>query len=252
MLMKLIGNEIKYCEKHLSNNTIDKNPVKTIAIMIKYFFLIKKLSVADVRREILAYMNRVDVELDMELLNKLIKTNTSDKTTMNSLESISITEVEWETIQELGRNERERKLLFTLLCMYKIKVGVGYKADNTVKVDYTTLNSDAHITLTKKQRVETFTYLIQAGAISIGFGQMAKKVKLFYVNDESPVKMEITEFDCLHVYYNYMKKGGKDLKFCVECGNIYIAKDNKKKKGYCSERCEFNHTRRIDRERKRG
>lgn len=249
--MALIGNEIKYCEKHLRNNTIDKNKVQTAVVMIKYFFLIKLYTPAKIKQELLNYLERVDVEFDNELIDKLIKTNTSDKTAINSLESISITEIEWETIQELGRNERERKLLFTLLCMYKIKVGCGYSADNTVKVDYTTLNSDAHITLTKKQRVETFTYLIQAGAISIGFGQMAKKVKLFYVNDESPVKMEITELDCLHVYYNYMKKGGKALKFCTECGNLYIAKDNKKK-GYCSERCEFNHARKVDRERKRG
>lgn len=230
--MALIGNEIKYCEKHLNNNTIDNNHVRTAVIMVKYFFLVKEYSQPQIKQELLSYLERVNVKLDNDLIDKLIKSNTSDKTTLNTLESISITETEWDTIQELGRNERERKLLFTLLCMYKIKVGCGYEANNTVKVNYTTLNSDAHITLTKKQRVETFSYLIQAGAISIGFGQMAKKIELFYVNNESPIKMEITEFDCLHVYYEYLKKGGR-LIFCQECGDLVVAKSNNSK--YCND-----------------
>ena len=52
MLMALIGNEIKYCEKHLQNNTIDDNPVRTVAIMIKYFYLVQGLEVENIKSEI--------------------------------------------------------------------------------------------------------------------------------------------------------------------------------------------------------
>lgn len=241
--MKLIGNEVKYCEKHLRNNTIDTNPVKTVAIMVKYFFLIHEMTEEEVRDNINAYLTNVGVELEDELIDKLVKTNTSSKTTINQLESISITTTEWAYIQKTGRNERERKVLFTLLCMYKIKVGLGYANDGTVKVEYTKLNSDAHVTLTKAYRIEMLRYFTEVKAISIGMGQMAKKIKLNYVEDSGEVLLDITEYDCLHIYYEHLKKGGR-LITCKECSDVINVP---KKKQYNSVKfCKKCSNKRIE------
>ena len=227
--MGLIGNEIKYCEKHLQNNTIDDNPVKTVAIMIKYFYLVQGLEVENIKSEIINYLDRVGVEVSDEIIDSLLSTCTGAKASINALKSISITVPEWETIQKLGRNERERKVLFTLLCMYKIKVGVGFANDGTVKVDYTKLNSDAHVTMTKAYRTEMLQHMESVGMVNIDMGQIAKKIKLNYVQDGEEL-IQITEFDCIHVYYEYLKKGGR-LIYCQECGDLVLAYGNKTK--YC-------------------
>lgn len=231
--MKLIGNEIKYCEKHIKNGTVDKRkPVKTITSLIKYYHMKMNLSEGEIKQEVMKHLNNVQVEMDEEYIDKLVKTNTSDKVTLNTLDKITITEAEWGVIQEMGRNERERKVLFFFLCSYKIKRGLGYMANNSVRIEYGSLNSDAHVTFTAKQRAESLNYFETHGLIEIGLGINADRITLYYVNDESPIKMEITEFDCLDTYYKYGKKGGK-LIICKECGELFIAKQ----KGRTSTQC---------------
>lgn len=229
--MALIGNEIKYCEKHLHNNTIDSNPVRTVAIMIKYFYLVQGLEQENIKSEIINYLDRVGATVDETIIDSLISTCTGAKASINALESITITVPEWEIIQDMGRNERERKVLFTLLCMYKIKIGVGFVDDDTVKVDYSKLNSDAHVTMTKSYRTDMLQYFIDSGLLTIGMGQMAKKVKLFYVRDGEEL-IKITEFDCVHVYYEYLKKGGK-LAVCQECGELILDGGKGRPPKYC-------------------
>ena len=224
--MKLIGNEVKYSEKHLLNKMVEdkRNPVKTVVILIKYFFLIKEYTISQIKKEIKQFLQDVEVELDDKYLDDLIKTNTSEKTTINKLDSISVTQAEMDTIKELGTTEQQRKVLFVLLCWYKIKVGLGYTDDGTVKVDYTNLNAEAHVSMSKAKREEMLTYFYECGLIGLGMGQMAKKIKLFYINNDSPVIMTITEFDCLDVYYKWWKDGFKGkLIICKECGELFIA-----------------------------
>lgn len=222
MQMALVGNEIKYCEKHLRNNTIDSdNPVRTIAIMIKYLFLVKKLEGMDLKLTLLEYMDSVGCKLDNGFLDGLIKTNTSEKIVINSLDKITITTTEWETIQELGRNERERKVLFYILCCYKIKVGLGFPDNKLVKVEYTKLNKQAHVTLTKDYRVDMFRYFIETGLVEMHVGKNADKLTINYVANGKTL-IEITEFDCIDTYYKYLKKGGR-LIVCQECGDLTIS-----------------------------
>ena len=234
--MKLIGNEIKYCEKHLMNKTVEGNPVKTIVILIKYFFLIKQYSIAQIEKEIKQFLIDVGVELEHEYLMGLIKSNATPKTTINQLEQIEITHTELNTIRELGQTEQQRKILFTLLCWYKIKVGLGYQADYTVKIDYTHLNAEAHVALTKAKREEILTYFLECGLVEFGMGQLAKKIKLNYVAD-GMVAMTVTEFDCLDVYYKWWKDDFKGrLVICSKCGElVHVKNKNDYRTKYCEE-----------------
>lgn len=248
MQMKLIGNEVKYCEKHLMNKTVEGNPVKTVVILIKYFFLIKQYSIAQIEKEIKQFLVDVGVELEHEYLMGLIKSNATPKTTINQLEQIEITHTELNTIRELGQTEQQRKILFTLLCWYKIKVGLGYQADYTVKIDYTHLNAEAHVALTKAKREEILTYFLECGLVEFGMGQLAKKIKLNYVAD-GMVAMTVTEFDCLDIYYKWWKDDfkGKPV-VCTKCGELFIAPVKSPAK-YCEE-CAKTSIKEYDRQRK--
>ena len=205
----------------------------------------------EIEKNLRLYIKGVGGNVDDEAIKNIIKSNTSDKTNVNKLDYIVITVQEWDTIQEIGRTERERKLLFTLLCMYKVKIGVGYSDYGLVKIEYTKLNSLAHVVFTRKQRIEMWRYLIDCGMIELGLGQLASRVKLHYVFPDSKQLIKIADFEAFNVYYDYLKKGGRLIN-CKECGKLVLAKGNKTQ--YCKDcakiktdenKKEYDRTKRV-------
>ena len=135
----------------------------------------------------------------------------------------------------MGRTERERKLLFTLLCMYKVKIGLGYSDNGLVKIEYTQLNSLAHVVFKSTERIDVFIYLIECGMIEMGMGQLASRVKLHYVFPDSKQLIEITDFEAFNVYYDYLKKGGRLIN-CKECGKlVHIVNKQDRSTKYCKD-----------------
>ncbi len=249
--MALIGNEIEYAKKILTGAVKEKNLFKALVTLTKYYYFELGMNNKEIERNLRLYIKGIGGSVDDEVIENIIKSNTSDKTNINKLDHIIITVQEWQTIQEMGRTERERKLLFTLLCMYKVKIGVGYSDNGLVKIEYTKLNSLAHIVFTRKQRIEMWRYLIDCGMIELGLGQLASRIKLHYVFPDSKQLIEITDFEAFNVYYDYLKNGGKLIR-CKECGKLVLAKGNKTQ--YCKDcakiktnenKKEYDKTKRV-------
>ena len=221
--MALIGNEIEYAKKLLNGAVKEKNLFKALVILTKYYYFEQGLDTSEIKELLKQYTKAMNGVVDDEAIESIIKSNTSNKTNVNRLDHITVTVQEWETIQEMGRTERERKLLFTLLCMYKVKIGLGYSDNGLVKIEYTKLNSLAHVVFKSTERINVFRYLIECGMIEMGMGQLASRLKLNYVYKDSEPLIEITDFEAFNVYYDYLKKGGR-LITCKECGRLVLAK----------------------------
>ena len=232
--MALIGNEIEYAKKILTGAVKEKNLFKALVMLTKYYYFEMSMDVKDIEKNLRIYIKAMGDNIDDETLENIIKSNTSSKTNINKLDNIIITVQEWQTIQEIGRTERERKLLFTLLCMYKVKIGLGYSDNGLVKIEYTQLNSLAHVVFKSTERVEVFRYLIECGMIEMGMGQLASRVKLHYVFPDSKQLIKITDFEAFNVYYDYLKKGGKLIR-CVECGKLVLEKNKNARTKYCKD-----------------
>ena len=245
--MALIGNEMEYAKKILTGAVKEKNLFKALVMLTKYYYFEMSMDVKDIEKNLRIYIKAMGDNIDDETLENIIKSNTSSKTNINKLDNIIITVQEWQTIQEMGRTERERKLLFTLLCMYKVKIGVGYSDNGLVKIEYTKLNSLAHVVFTRKQRIEMWRYLIDCGMIELGLGQLASRVKLHYVFPDSKQLIKITDFEAFNVYYDYLKKGGRLIN-CKECGKLVLAKG--KNTQYCKD-CAKEKEKEKATERKR-
>lgn len=239
--MALIGNEIEYAKKLLNGAVKEKNLFKALVTLTKYYYFEQGLDTSEIKELLKQYIKEMNGTVDDEAIEGIIKSNTSDKTNVNRLDHITVTVQEWETIQEMGRTERERKLLFTLLCMYKVKIGLGYSDNGLVKIEYTKLNSLAHVVFKSTERINVFRYLIECGMIEMGMGQLASRLKLNYVYKDSEPLIEITDFEAFNVYYDYLKKGGR-LVMCKECGKLVLAKGNKTQ--YCK-----NCVNKIEQER---
>lgn len=233
MQMALIGNEYRYAEKLLTGAVKEKNLFKALVVLTKYYYFGQKLAVDEIKLNLATYIKGVGGLVSDKDLDTIISSNISDKTHINTLDHISITKTEWDTIQELGRTERERKLLFTLLCMYKVKIGLGYEDNGLLKIEYSKLNSMAHTTFTTKERENVFAYFMECGLIELGMGQLAKRVKINYIYNDSKELIKIDDFEAFHIYYEYLKKGGRLIR-CKECGKLVLAKPKAPSK-YCKD-----------------
>ena len=233
--MALIGNEMEYAKKILTGAVKEKNLFKALGTLTKYYYFELGMNNKEIEKNLRLYIKGVGGNVDDEAIKNIIKSNTSDKTNVNKLDYIVITVQEWDTIQEIGRTERERKLLFTLLCMYKVKIGVGYSDNGLVKIEYTKLNSLAHVVFTRKQRIEMWRYLIDCGMIELGLGQLASRVKLHYIFPDSKQLIKITDFEAFNIYYDYLKKGGRLIN-CQECGKlVHIVNKQDRSTKYCKD-----------------
>ena len=230
--MALIGNEVEYAKKILTGAVKEKNLFKALVILTKYYYFELGMNDKEIEKNLRLYIKAMGGDVDDEAIENIIKSNTSSKTNVNKLDHIIITIQEWQTIQEMGRTERERKLLFTLLCMYKVKIGLGYSDNGLVKIEYTQLNSLAHVVFKSSERIDVFRYLIECGMTEMGMGQLASRVKLHYVFPDSKQLIKITDFEAFNVYYDYLKKGGRLIN-CKECGRLVLAKGNKTQ--YCKD-----------------
>ena len=232
--MALIGNEMEYAKKILTGAVKEKNLFKALVILTKYYYFELGMDDKEIERNLRLYIKGMGGNVDDEAIENIIKSNTSSKTNVNKLDHIVITIQEWQTIQEMGRTERERKLLFTLLCMYKVKIGLGYSDNGLVKIEYTQLNSLAHVVFKSTERIDVFRYLIECGMIEMGMGQLASRVKLHYIFPDSKQLIKITDFEAFNVYYDYLKKGGR-LVNCQECGKLILDKSKTKPTKYCKD-----------------
>ena len=232
--MALIGNEVEYAKKILTGAVKEKNLFKALVILTKYYCFELSMDNKEIEKNLRLYIKAMGGDVDDEAIENIIKSNTSSKTNVNKLDHIIITIQEWQTIQEMGRTERERKLLFTLLCMYKVKIGLGYSDNGLVKIEYTQLNSLAHVVFKSTERIDVFRYFIECGMIEMGMGQLASRVKLHYVFPDSKQLIKITDFEAFNVYYDYLKKGGR-LTNCQECGKLILDKSKTKPTKYCKD-----------------
>ena len=242
--MALIGNEMEYAKKILTGAVKEKNLFKALVILTKYYCFELGMNDKEIEKNLRLYIKAMSGNVDDEAIENIIKSNTSSKTNINKLDHIIITVQEWQTIQEMGRTERERKLLFTLLCMYKVKIGLGYSDNGLVKIEYTQLNSLAHVVFKSTERIDVFRYLIECGMIEMGMGQLASRIKLHYVFPDSKQLIKITDFEAFNVYYDYLKNGGKLVR-CKECGKLVLSKSKNCTSKYCKD-C----AKRIEQERK--
>ena len=244
--MALIGNEMEYAKKILTGAVKEKNLFKALVILTKYYCFELGMDDKEIEKNLRLYIKAMGGDVDDEAIENIIKSNTSSKTNVNKLDHIIITVQEWQTIQEMGRTERERKLLFTLLCMYKVKIGLGYSDNGLVKIEYTQLNSLAHVVFKSTERIDVFRYFIECGMIEMGMGQLASRVKLHYVFPDSKQLIKITDFEAFNVYYDYLKKGGRLIN-CKECGKLVLTGKGKQ---YNSVRYCKDCANKIEQERK--
>lgn len=236
--MRLIPNEPAYAEKCLKYNKIDKGkPYKSVRVVILYFYLVHEMTKEEILDNTWSYVRNCNVEhkisydyLKDEYIEKVIKTTKE----LKQIDNIVITQNEIKSIMNNNYPHSYRKVLFTMLVMFKTK----YKVNNVFncKIDSTEVDilKDAHVTMTRCKRDDMWRAFQDDGYVTLGEFKKGGETYLHYVDEnEENVAIEVTDFDDYYMFFEQYKKGGK-LKYCEVCGKLILVQGKARTK-YCKE-----------------
>ena len=100
----------------------EKNLFKALVILTKYYYFELGMDDKGIEKNLRLYIKAMGGDVDDEAIENIIKANTSSKTNINKLDHIVIPIQEWQTIQEMGRTERERNYCLHYYVCIKLKL----------------------------------------------------------------------------------------------------------------------------------
>ncbi len=245
--MKLIANELKYAEKCLRENIIDKKQGgKTIVVLIKYFNKYHNKTQEEIIQLLNEFLDNVGSSYDRGYLQDMVMTHVKANEELKCVEKVSITKNEMNIVMAMD-TEAEQKLLFTMLVQYKIKNQLFPTNNKKATEEHGEIFKDARVVKNKQERRIILNKFHNNGIITLPVHDpSSKQIELNYVNEESPTVLEIESFDDFIMdYYKYV---GKRVICCKRCGKRVIAKGkNNTSQKYCSP-CK--HILQLEQQRK--
>lgn len=235
--MKLIANETAYARKCLEQNFIDKkHPYKSIRSVVRYLqkvCFIKDIN--DMYCSVLSYIESTgkDVEIDKEK----VLTMMNESNPYNDIQHIIISQKELDIINSFGYPYSYRKLLFTMLVYYKVKLAL-YPEHNNKRIDanIAEIMKDAHVSMSVDKRTEMLMTFERDGLIELpNGGKQAKYFYLYFIDDEQrEVGVVVEDFFDFYLYYEQLEKGGRLIN-CQECGKLVLDGSKTRPTTYCTK-----------------
>ena len=153
---------------------------------------------------------------------------------------IYVYDTEFDYINKLSKNKNQRKLLFAILCFWKIRNAI-YKVDpkNFYIPNYVVtipcLKRTSRISLKEKETIGYLFYdLKQIGYINYTpykqGGIIANFLEGLPEYNKNGLKVEITDIEDIGLYFEYFNTPNK-FKFCEKCGSIYRVNNSNKHGG---------------------
>jgi hypothetical protein len=232
--MDIILKEKEMAEMSLETGYIDyKKPTETIKILIKYLYS-KGMDKTQIRDEIETFMKKYYVDFNsaswQTMLDNMVKTYSKEKFNLIDIDSVSITQNEWNKILSIN-NIKLEKLLFILLVYAKVLNKINSENNSWVNKECNVLFKTAKLTETGKQQRLILKQLGDLEYIQIPKMVDGTSVRVNFIDDTSEVLFELTDFN--NIILGYLKLKGENIGNCEECGSMIKIVNNKKK--YCDE-----------------
>lgn len=245
--MKLIANETEYARRCLEQNIMDKKPYKSIRAVVRYLNRVCHIDDINIIYDsVQSYINAVGKRVTISI--DTIKTFIYEDSPYNELERVYISKKEMDTIMACKYPYSWKKILFTMLVQYKVKLAIYPEARNSrIEADLSIIMNDAHTTLTLAKRMEMLARFEEDGLIEMpNGGKQAKYIYLQYVDNEpEEVAVVVEDFFDFYLYFEQYVKGGRLIR-CSECGKLVLTQGNKTQ--YC-KKCAKELIKERDRQR---
>lgn len=230
----IVLNELKYAEKCISENYVDKKPFFTFNILAKYYYhhlekdkneiveLIKnfaKKNCAGYSKNKYIWDNNISKMVDMAIQYPLYQ-----------IEGVWITSKELSTIRSIHNKVLER-LAFTTLCLAKYNIAKNPKSDGWINYESKEIFNLARISAGINERELKFHELYKLGLIEFTKRIDNLGIRVCFVDNEGEGKIFISDFRELG--YEYLLYRGENFIRCGECG--ILTRGNKAgTKHYCT------------------
>lgn len=171
------------------------------------------------------------------------------KHSLKDCQPINVYKSEFDFITGLTKDINQRKLLFAILCFWKIRNAV-YKVDSknfyipNYVVTIPCLKRTSRVILKSKETIGYLFYdLRQVGYINYTpYGEggiIANFLENLPDYNSDEIKIEITDIEDISLYFEYFTKPSK-FKFCEKCGSIYRIKSSNRHGGDRNNKyCKF-------------
>ena len=240
--MNIILNEKEMALKSIETGYIDyKKPTDTIRTLVKYYYSIG-FDKSQVRDEIENFMSKNYIDFNsaswQTILDNMVKTYCKEKYNLIEIDSINITQNEWNSIISIS-NQRLERLLFVLLVYAKVLNKTNPKNNCWINKEINTIFKTAKLTETGKQQRLILKQLGDMGYIQIPIMVNGTSIRVNYVDDESEVLYELKDIENMLLGYCLLK--GENIKICEaeECSRlIRVTTGNKKYCDICANKIE--------------
>ena len=206
---------------------------KVVMLIGKYYYSLG-LDRQEVYKSINSYlkerMDKYTPKKWSEMINNILDTiEKNGWYNLIDVDSISITEIEWNTIVGIG-NVKLEKIAFVLLCYIKVYRARGSKNDKMSNISDLLSESGVAPSNTNKLLLADLKDLglLQIGTLKHMF------VKPLYINEESNDCININNFDKVVTYYDEYKNGNKYGE-CKICNKRFKLKSNNSNQKYCNK-----------------
>lgn len=232
----IILNERKYAEQCIENGDLGEKPNITLKIIAKYLYHIQGYKKKKIYSYLVRYMENN--------YPRYIKDKTSWDDTIEKIAGIAgksplyedseirITEKEISVINDLEHSKEHKMVIFTLLCLAKLKNQRVQKNNGWVNNSSEEIFKLAHITTTPLRREEIIGDLLICGLVEQAKNIENLNLRVTFIDDEGKTLLKIDDFRELG--YRYLQYLGENIIPCKNCGLLIRSSHNNLRK-YCND-----------------
>jgi hypothetical protein len=234
-MLDIILNEKKIVDEALKNKVIDENPIKTLRVLIKHYYLQGMTDKNILKEQLLYFMSenyygykRSKWEKSVEnIVSKFLSSirKYGIQVELTNIESVKITKAELERIKEISNLEafeeldsltkkNLEKICFIMLIYAKLSNIQLRSKESWISKSCSSILKEAKVNLKGDEKKRIFYYLYSQKYISQSNSTEKTSMKINYidVDEESEVVINIDNFE--NVIYYYMNYRGESWKRC--------------------------------------
>lgn len=233
--MNIVLNETQWAKNAIDNSDLGIDARETLRRVARYYFD-NGMTAAQVQESVNSFL--ISCDPSVSTVKWALTTGGAvafaSKHKAVNIGKVCITESEIQKIRSISFGKQAERLAFTLLCLAKYWNACADSDSGWVNSSDSDIMKMANIKTAIKRQCKLYHDLIELGLISPSNKIDCTHLRVNFVDDNSPVVMEITDFRSLgNQYLAYI---GEPFFKCAECGvcEKYEVHGAGRKKKYCS------------------